>query len=121
MNKLISSIRKGATWLVFLTFAAVCAGCAGKETAQSPLPPELVNEASIPGVPEVRFWGDKWPKFSLKKLETYSDDDFRRYYPETYNKPHNYLAISGGALTGHSELVFSSAGPRPAPGRISRW
>ena len=98
MNKLILSIRQGATWLVFLTFAAVCAGCAGKETAQSPLPPELVNEASIPGVSEVRFWGDKWPKFSLKKLETYSDDDFRRYYPETYNKPHNYLAISGGGL-----------------------
>ena len=100
MNKFISATRLIASWLVLIILAAAGAGCAGKETLRNPLPPELINEAGIPGVSEVRFWGDEWPKYSLKKLKTYTENDFRRFYPEIYNKPHNYLAISGGGANG---------------------
>ena len=116
-SRIIVTIRIFASWLVLLAFAVAGAGCAGKEFARNPLPPELINEAGIPGVQKVRFWGDEWPKFSLKKLETYTDDDFRHYYPEIYNKPHNYLAISGGGAKGAfgaGLLVgWTQAGSRP--------
>jgi hypothetical protein len=80
-------------------FAGWLVGCAGK-LPRNPLPSELSKEAHIPGVPEARFWGDEWPKYSLEKLKTASDDDFSRNYAALYNKPHNYLAISGGGANG---------------------
>ena len=46
---------------------------------------ELSNEAGIPGVPEARFWADEWPKYSIDKLETFTDEDYLRSYPEIYN------------------------------------
>ena len=116
-SRIIVPIRIVASWLVLLTFASAGAGCAGKEATRNPLPSELINEAGIPGVQKVRFWGDEWPKFSLKKLETYTDEDFRRYYPEIYNKPHNYLAISGGGAKGAFGagiiVGLTQAGSRP--------
>jgi predicted acylesterase/phospholipase RssA len=91
-------------------------GCAGLP-ARNPLPLELTNEAGVPGVPEARFWGDEWPKFSLEIIETFTDDDFLRHYPGTYNRPHNYLAISGGGANGAfgaGLLVgWTQAGTRP--------
>jgi hypothetical protein len=84
------------------TLAFILSGC---ETIpeRNPLPPELTKQASIPGVPEARFWADEWPKYSLEKIESYTDADYRRYYPGIYDQPHNYLAISGGGADGASE------------------
>jgi predicted patatin/cPLA2 family phospholipase len=81
------------------TLAFILSGC---ETIpeRNPLPPELTKQASIPGVPEARFWADEWPKYSLEKIESYTDADYRRYYPGIYGQPHNYLAISGGGADG---------------------
>lgn len=67
---------------------------------RSPVPPELVAEVGIFDVPDARFWGDKWPKFSAKILRTYSEEDFKRHFSGVYEQPHNYLAISGGGANG---------------------
>lgn len=77
----------------------IITGCASIPE-RNPLPLNLTNQARISGVPEARFWGDEWPKFSLKTFETYTDAEFRRHYSGVYNQPHNYLAISGGGANG---------------------
>ena len=98
-SKIIGTIRTLASWLLVFIFVTIGVGCAGLP-ARNPLPLELTNEAGVPGVPEARFWGDEWPKFSLERFEKYSEDDFIRFFPGIYNKPHNYLAISGGGANG---------------------
>ena len=77
----------------------VLTGCAGAPERQ-PLPPEYTLKASIPGIPEARFWGDEWPTFALERFEEFTVADFQREYDGIYGKPHNYLAISGGGANG---------------------
>ncbi len=68
--------------------------------ARNPLPLELTNQAVVPGVPEARFWGDEWPKFALERFDTFTENDFQRYFEGIYNQPHSYLAVSGGGANG---------------------
>ncbi len=74
-------------------------GCAGTPK-RNWVPPELTSQVGVKGIPDARFWGDEWPKFSLERFENYTDVDFRKYYDGIYEKPHNYLAISGGGPNG---------------------
>jgi predicted acylesterase/phospholipase RssA len=115
-SKIIVTIRTLASWFAVFTFVAIGVGCAGLPE-RNPLPLELTNQAGVPGIPEARFWGDEWPKYSLEALETYTDDDYLRRFPGIYNKPHNYLAISGGGANGAfgaGLLVgWTQAGNRP--------
>ena len=94
----------------------ILAGCASVPE-RHPLPPEYTLEATIPGIPEARFWGDEWPKFSLERFEAYTDADFRENSPGTYAKPHAYLAISGGGANGAYGagllLGWTATGTRP--------
>ncbi len=86
--------------LVFAgTLAFIVSGCASAPD-HNPLPLELTKQASIPGVPEARFWADEWPKFGLKRLETFTEADYLRDFSGIYEQPHNYLAISGGGANG---------------------
>ncbi len=85
--------------LVVTGLLAALLGCA-TVPERNPLPLELTNKASIPGIPEARFWGDEWPKYSLQMFETSSDADLREKFSGIYGKPHNYLAISGGGANG---------------------
>ena len=77
----------------------VLAGCAGTPERQ-PLPPEYTLKAGIPGIPDARFWGDEWPTFAAERFEEFTVFDFQREFGKIYNKPHNYLAISGGGANG---------------------
>ena len=92
------------------------AGCASVPERQ-PLPREYTAKAGIPGVPEARFWGDEWPTFSTERFATFTESDFRRDFPSSYDRPHNYLAISGGGANGAygaGLLVgWSASGTRP--------
>jgi predicted patatin/cPLA2 family phospholipase len=76
-----------------------------------------VLEAAIPGVPNARFWGDEWPKFSVERFDTFTAADFRENYSKIYGRPHNYLAISGGGANGAFGagllLGWSATGTRP--------
>ena len=103
-------------WLAVAILAGVMFGCAGTPE-RNPLPLELTNQAIIPGIPEARFWGDEWPKFSMERFKTFSDADFQRDFPAIYNTEHNYLAISGGGANGAfgAGLLagWTKAGTRP--------
>ena len=101
---------------VTLALLVSLAGCASTPERQ-PLPPEYTTSAGIPGIPEARFWGDEWPTFSVERFATYTETDFRREFPSSYDRPHNYLAISGGGPNGAfgaGLLVgWTAAGTRP--------
>ena len=116
MHKFILLIRTIATWLVILAFMAGGFGCAGKLT-RNPLPPEFTNDAVIPVIPDARFWSDEWPKYSLEKFATLTDEELNKIYSGIYNKSHNYLAISGGGANGAFGVGllagWTEAGTRP--------
>jgi predicted acylesterase/phospholipase RssA len=90
--------RAYLTIIVFLV-SAVLVACASTP-ARNPVPAELTSQVGIEGIPDARFWGDEWPKFSIERFETYTDADFRKHFKGIYGKPHNYLAISGGGPNG---------------------
>jgi predicted patatin/cPLA2 family phospholipase len=94
----------------------VLTGCASIPE-RHPLPPEYTLTAVIPGIPEARFWGDEWPKFSMERFETFSDAEYREFTSGIYGKPHAYLAISGGGANGAFGagllLGWTAAGTRP--------
>ena len=73
--------------------------CAGTP-ARNPVPSKLTSQVGIDGIPEARFWGDEWPKFSLERFDTYTDAGFREQFPAVYEKTNSYLAISGGGANG---------------------
>ena len=102
--------------LALLVASILIAGCSSVPERQA-LPPEYTLTASIPGIPEARFWGDEWPKFSSQRLATLSEADFQRDFSAVYERPHNYLAISGGGANGAYGagllLGWSALGTRP--------
>jgi hypothetical protein len=85
-------LSRWPTVVLLLTLA----GCASTPERQ-PLPREYTTSA---GIPEARFWGDEWPTFSVERFETFTETEFRREFPSSYDRPHNYLAISGGGPNG---------------------
>ena len=91
-------LRQASRWSA-LTLLLILTGCASMPE-RHPLPPEYTLKAGIPGIPEARFWGDEWPTFAAEKLEEFTVADFQREYDGIYDKPHNYLAISGGGANG---------------------
>ncbi len=102
--------------LVAISLIVTIVGCASMPE-RHPVPPDLTTKVSIPGIPEARFWGDEWPKYSKEILKTFTDVEFRQYYSGIYKKPHNYLAISGGGANGAFGagllLGWTATGTRP--------
>ena len=92
------SLKQTSQWST-VALLLILTGCASTPQRQ-PLPPEYTLKAEIPGIPEARFWGDEWPTFAAERFEEFTDADFRRDYAGIYDKPHNYLAISGGGANG---------------------
>ncbi len=115
INNIIKA-RRLLNILCALGLAFVLTACA-TTAGRTPLPLELTSEATIPGVPEARFWGDEWPKYSREIFDSYTEKDFLRYFPALYNTPHSYLAISGGGANGAfgAGLLsgWTAAGTRP--------
>lgn len=93
------AIQAPLTRLLVAVAMVIGVGCSSTP-ARNPLPLELINQAVVPGVPEARFWGDEWPKFSLERVETFTEKDFQRDFAGVYNQPHSYLAVSGGGANG---------------------
>jgi len=90
--------RQACQWgaLALLLILTACASVPERHQ----LPPEHTLSAGIPGIPEARFWGDEWPTFAAERFEEFTDADFRREFDGIYDKPHSYLAISGGGANG---------------------
>jgi len=94
---LLSPSRVGRWGAVFLVL--ILAGCSSTPERQS-VPREYTLKAEVAGIPGARFWGDEWPTFAADKFETFTEADFRREFGGIYDKPHSYLAISGGGANG---------------------
>ena len=102
--------------LAAIALVSAMAGCAGTPT-RNPVPSVLTTKVGIPGVEEARSWGDEWPTYSKERIEKFTEAEFREHFSGIYNKPHNYLAISGGGANGAfgaGLLVgWSESGTRP--------
>jgi predicted acylesterase/phospholipase RssA len=101
-------------WAIGLSLLLL--GCASTPDRQ-PLPPELTNVATIPGVPRARFWGDEWPRDAVERLKKITPQQIRADHHAVFGRPHAYLAISGGGSNGAfgAGLLagWSAAGTRP--------
>jgi len=95
---MFSLFLKASQWSS-LALLLILTGCASAPERQ-PLPPEYTLKAGIPGIPDARFWGDEWPTFAAGKFDEFTVADFKREFDGVYDKPHNYLAISGGGANG---------------------
>ena len=93
------SSRSRGAFLLTIGFAVLLAGCA---TIQGRLPVPVTVSAipEIPGIPEARFWGDEVPPYTMRRLEEFDDADVRFLFRGVVERPHDYLAISGGGPTG---------------------
>ena len=96
---MFSVFKKPANSWVTVALLLTLTGCASTPERQ-PLPPEYTLKAVIPGIPDARFWGDEWPTFAAERFETFTVADFQREFDAVYDRPHNYLAISGGGANG---------------------
>lgn len=85
--------------MVACTILLLNGGCASVPK-RHPLPHDLSSEATIPGIPKLRFWGDEWPKFAIERFETFTAPEFQQHFSGVYGQAHNYLAISGGGANG---------------------
>ncbi len=94
-HRIVSCIVPMAVGVMLL----LVAGCTSIPK-RHPLPFDLSNEATIPGIPKLRFWGDEWPTFAIERFETFTTEEFQQHYSGIYGQPHNYLAISGGGANG---------------------
>jgi predicted patatin/cPLA2 family phospholipase len=92
------SLKQARHWSA-VALLLILVGCASTPE-RHPLPPEYTLKAEIPGIPDARFWGDEWPTFAAERFETFTVADFQREFDGVYDKPHNYLAISGGGANG---------------------
>jgi hypothetical protein len=100
--KFITASRASIIRILHIFFCGillVAAGCASAPK-RTVLPPELVNRSTISGVPNARFWGDEWPKFSQNIFESFTQEELQLHFSGVYGTPHNYLAISGGGAEG---------------------
>jgi predicted patatin/cPLA2 family phospholipase len=85
--------------MIVLVVMMIGVGCTTTPD-RAPLPLELTDHAVVPGIPDARFWGNEWPKYSLQKFDNFTEADFQRDFDGVYEQPHNYLAISGGGANG---------------------
>ena len=103
--------------IVALTAAVlVLSGC-GTILPRNAVPEELRSAADIPGIVRARFWGDAIPPNYEQGIAELSDEQLKYEFPALYDRPHNYLAISGGGAQGAygaGILVgWTEAGDRP--------
>jgi predicted patatin/cPLA2 family phospholipase len=86
--------------LALITFLViVLAGCAAAPMRESPLPENLGLKAQLPGMPDVRKWGDQPPARFEAWLEL-PERVLRERYGGIMNRRHDYLVISGGGSDG---------------------
>lgn len=90
-------------------------GCASVPK-RNPLPPELAEDATIPGHEDLRIWGDEIPHYADAWFEQ-TREELQDRYPAWFGKQQYYLAISGGGAGGAfgAGLLagWTEAGDRP--------
>lgn len=105
-------------YFFLIIFPLAMTGCSSVK--RTPLPPQLINEAQVVGLPNVRDWGYKQSPIFQKDLVK-SMCQRRKYQPSLYEGGSdavvNVLAISGGGTKGAFGAGvlngWSHAGTRP--------
>ena len=85
-------------FLVVLVVTSLMWGCAGfkKRTA---LPQDLSPVAQVPGISDVRMWGDEPPPYMVDWMNM-TRAELKTRYPAVIGTSHTYLAVSGGGAEG---------------------
>ena len=86
--------------LLTLCFTIACLVGCSSVPERNFLPAKLISQASIPEVPDARFWVDEWPTFSIDYFDSLTKANINKHFSGVYGVPHNYLAISGGGANG---------------------
>jgi len=92
-----TAIRSAVLLAIFVSLS----GCNSipKRYREAPVPEELVNKATIPGIPNARSWGDEVPPYIQEILDS-PKEDIAKKYAGIINQKHTELAISGGGSNG---------------------
>jgi predicted patatin/cPLA2 family phospholipase len=85
-------------FLVMLVVTSLMWGCAGFKK-RTPLPQDLSPVAQVPGISDVRMWGDEPPPYMTEWMRM-TKAELKARYPTMIRTSHNYLAISGGGAEG---------------------
>ena len=91
---------KSYSLLVMLSIALVLNSACTTLVPRNPAPITEGSSAQVPGIAKARFWGDDIPEHIERNLRTLSDAEIQRNFPAIYNRPHHYLALSGGGENG---------------------
>jgi hypothetical protein len=85
-------------------------GCGHAPQRQHPIPPDMIEKAKIPGIDNARRWGDTSGLASVRAFTgsgsnthswlTLPKAELKSVYGGIMNRPHHYLAISGGGSQG---------------------
>ncbi|MBW2710347.1 MAG: patatin-like phospholipase family protein [Deltaproteobacteria bacterium] len=73
-------------------------GCASFKK-RTPLPQDLSPVAQVPGISDVRMWGDEPPAYTAEWMRM-TKAELKARYQAIYRTSHNYLALSGGGGDG---------------------
>lgn len=97
-----SCVRFSPSQLVIILLLVLLNGCS-TVVQRNPVPEQLVNEAQVPGFPNVRFWGDEEPENALEMIReafTRQEAAGLLYDVDGNPKPAKFLALSGGGSEG---------------------
>ena len=117
-NSLLPKDFPAARLLVVLV-TVILSACSST-LQREPVPEQLLDQAEVPGLPDVRFWGDELPEKTNEMIQaSYERKAAAGLLYDNAGKPlpYTYLALSGGGSKGAfgAGLLngWSAAGTRP--------
>lgn len=92
--------RRPRRLLASLAFVpcVVAIACSGPPE-RTPLPADLADRATVPGIPGARTWADEAPPY-VDRILTLPAEELKDRFPAVYGRRHSYLALSGGGPRG---------------------
>jgi len=101
-------------FIIFVSMLTVLSGCA--TVIRTPLPADQSSGARIPGMTDIRYWGDTLSP-EIDEFLALQISQAKSYFPQAFRRTSYDLAISGGGANGAfgaGLLVgWSEAGDRP--------
>jgi predicted acylesterase/phospholipase RssA len=99
MNVLMNSGRWPSAVGVFVALALALQACASVPPRNA-VPEELVDQATVPGGPTARMWGDELPTNIDERLEILAGQLVANGDEDVLTRRNYYLSISGGGADG---------------------
>jgi predicted acylesterase/phospholipase RssA len=116
MKLLMSSGRSPGAVGVLVALTLALQACVSVPPRNA-VPEELVEQATVPGGPMVRYWGDSRPVDIDARFDIFKRQFAANSNEDVYTRPRHYLSISGGGADGAfgAGLLkgWSESGTRP--------